>query len=505
MKEVSVGETPVLLARVDGKCYALSAHCTHYGAPLAEGYLSGDRIVCPWHHACFNARDGRLEEPPALDSLANYPIRIEGDEIFIDLPEGAPDRETPPMSKRSADDTRTFAIIGGGAAGYMAAQTLREDGFTGRIVMITRESRTPYDRPNLSKDYLHGHAEAEWMPLRPDQFYTEHDIDVLQGKEVTRVDTQARRIEFADGQKMDCDSILIATGGAPRHLQIPGSDLENVHVLRSFDSADAIIASAGNARNAVVIGASFIAMEAAFSLRERGLSVTVIAPDKVPFERTLGPEIGRMFQSVHESHGVKFQLGEHVKSLRGDSSIESVELSSGTIIDADLVVVGIGVTPATDFLFGTEKQKDNSVVVDEYLSLGNGVFAAGDIATFVDERTGQPTRIEHWRTALQQGRVAAKNMLGQQMRYDSVPFFWTTQFDATLNYVGHAAGWDTIHYQGQADKKEFLAFYIKDGAISAVAGMNRDRELAEWEEKFRLGRVPSPKELVREGASQAAV
>lgn len=505
MKEVQVDSTPVLLAKVDGRCYALAAHCTHYGAPLAEGYLSGDRIVCPWHHACFNARTGALEEPPALDSLAAYPIRIEGDNLFVDLPEGAPDRRTPPLTQRDAGDTRTFAIIGGGAAGYMAAQTLREEGFAGRLVIITRESRTPYDRPNLSKDYLHGHADPEWMPLRGDDFYAEHEIEVLFNKEVTDVDPKSRQITFADGQTMDCDALLIATGGEPRRLQLPGGDLKNVFVLRSFDSADSIIAAAEGVKKAVVIGASFIAMEAAFSLTERGLDVTVIAPDKVPFERTLGPEIGRLFQSVDEANGVKFRLGEHVTALNGETNVDGVELESGDVVNADLVIVGIGVSPATGFLRDFEKQKDGSVKVDDFMSLGNNIFAAGDIATYVDVRTGEPTRIEHWRTALQQGRLAAKNMLGRQVRNDSVPFFWTTQFDLTLNYVGHASGWDSIEFQGDVGKKDFLAFYIKNGIVSAVAGMNRDRELDVWEERFRLKRVPSPSELANENVNRAAV
>lgn len=505
MKEVQVGTTPVLLARVGRKCYALAAHCTHYGAPLAEGHLSGDRIVCPWHHACFNARTGALEEPPALDSIASYPIRIENDNVFVDLPEGLPDRETPAMVRRDENDSRMFMIIGGGAAGYMAAQTLREEGFTGRITMVTRESRAPYDRPNLSKDYLHGHADPEWMPLRGDDFYAEHEIEVMFDLNVTSIDAASRRITFADAETMDCDSVLIATGAEPRRLQVLGNDLKNVFVLRSFDSADSIIAAAEGAKNAVVIGASFIAMETASSLRERGLSVTVIAPDRVPFERTLGPEIGRLFQSVHESNGVNFRLGEHVNALHGKGKVDGVTLASGEQIRADLVIVGIGVSPATEFLDGFERQKDGSVVVDEYMSLGNGIFAAGDIAAFNDLRTGTPTRIEHWRTALQQGRVAAKNMLGKQIRNDSVPFFWTTQFDVTLNYVGHAAGWDTIQYQGDIEKKDFLAFYIKDGNITAIAGMDRDRELAVWEERFRLGRVPSPADLSDETVNRAAV
>ena len=487
MKEVQAGTTPVLLARVDGTCYALAAHCTHYGAPLAEGYLSGDRIVCPWHHACFNARNGNLEEPPALDSLANYPVRIEGDSVFVDMPAGAEDRRTPEMvSPDPKVDARTFVIIGGGAAGYVAAQTLREDGFKGRIVMITPEDRKPYDRPNLSKDYLQGTAEPEWMPLRSDDFYSEHGIEVVQGK-VTNISNHKKELHLESGETLEFDKLLVATGGVPRTLNLPGSDLRNILVLRSFDSADEIIAAVENVQNVAVIGASFIGMEAAFSLTKRGKSVTVIAPDNVPFQKTLGPEIGGLFKKVHEENGVIFSLGSGVKGFEGEGTVNKVRLESGESIDADVVIVGVGVRPATDFLEGFELHKDGGVIADQYLSIGPDIHAAGDIAHFPDARTGESTRIEHWRTALQQGRVAAHNMAGKPTPFTQVPFFWTTQFDVTLNYVGHATGWDEIRYEGDLDSKDFLAFYLRAGSVVAVAGMNRDRELDIWEEKFRTG------------------
>lgn len=492
MKEVQAGTTPVLLARVNGKCYALGAHCTHYGAPLAEGALSGDRIVCPWHHACFNAATGNMLEPPALDSLPNYPVRIVGDDIFVDVADPDVDRRTPEMSKSDpSEDQRVFVILGGGASGYMAAQTLREDGFKGRIVLVTRENRLPYDRPNLSKDYLHGHAEAEWMPLRSDDFFAEHNIEVLFDKEVTKLDPSSRTIQFGDGDSMSYDSVLIATGGIPRKLDLPGSDLGNIFVLRTFDNADEVIASAENAKRAVVIGASFIGMEAAFSLTERGISVTVVAPDKVPFEKTLGPEIGKLFQNVHEKHGVTFRLGENVKGFEGNKDVDAVLLESGDRIETDLVLVGIGVQPATKFLSGANLRKDGGVVTDDHLSLGDSIYASGDIAHFPDARTGETIRIEHWRTALQQGRTAAHNMAGKRTMFSSVPFFWTTQFDVTLNYVGHAKDWDEIIFQGDLSKRDFLAFYVKDHKVLAAAGMNRDKELAYLEELIRLNRMYS--------------
>src|SRR6476620_6834725 len=312
MKEVSVGETKVLLARTGDRCHAVGANCTHYGAPLVDGALVGDRIICPWHHACFRASTGDLLEPPALDSLPNYPVEIRGDEIFIELPAEPTDRRTPALSRAVPDvDNRVVIIVGGGAAGFAAAQTLREDDFAGRIVMVTREDRTPYDRPNLSKDYLQGHAEPEWMPLRPDEFFEEHDIELLRGREATALDTSAKELKLNDGSTLGYDSLLLAMGGAPRRLNLANSNLANIHVLRSFDDADAIVAATEGANNVVIVGASFIGMEAASSLKQRGLAVTVVAPDAVPFGKTLGPEIGKMLQSLHEYNGVKFRLGAH--------------------------------------------------------------------------------------------------------------------------------------------------------------------------------------------------
>lgn len=495
MKEVSANGTRILLARVGNEFHAVGATCPHYGAPLVEGALCGTRVVCPWHHACFDVTTGNLEEPPALDSLARYDVRVEDGRVFARVPEEAEDRRVPRMSRRDASDTRQFVIIGAGAAGYAAAQTLREDGFGGRVVVITREERAPYDRPNLSKDYLNGHAEPEWMPLRPDEFYKEHDIELVCEKRVTRVDALSKTITFDDGETRGYDALLLATGGATRRLNIPGSDLKNVCLLRSFCDADAIIETANRASRVVVVGASFIGMEAAASLRERGLNVTVVAPSREPFETTLGPEVGALFRRVHEARGVKFKLGSIVYHFEGNGRVEAVTLDSGERIEADMVVVGVGVHPATDFLEGIRLREDGGIDVDEYLRAADDLYAAGDIACFPCPRTGERMRIEHWRTAQQQGRVAAHNMAGRSVAYDGVPFFWTRQFDAGLLYVGHASGWDEIVWQGDLAAQDFLAFYVKDGRVLAVAGMNRDRDMAAFEELFRLGLLPQAAQL----------
>ena len=502
MKEVSVAETRVLLARVGDRFHAVSAACPHYGAPLVEGVLSGERVVCPWHHACFNVTDGELEEPPALDALVSYDVRVEDEHVYVSIPEKTQDRRTPPMAAYDpAADPRRFVIIGAGAAGYAAAQTLREEGFRGRVCMITREDRAPYDRPNLSKDYLHGHAEPEWMPLRSDEFFDEHGIELFRNKEVTRVDARLKMITFEGGDTLGYDALLIATGGSPVRLNIPGSDLKNICSLRSFADADSIISLADSSSRVVVIGASFIGMEAAYSLRERGLEVTVIAPSKEPFESTLGQEVGALFRRLHESHGVRFKLGSIIYSFEGSHKVEAVVLDSGERIETNMVVVGVGVRPSTSFLEGVALDEDGGVMVDSRLRAAEGLYAAGDIACFPDPRARTRAQIAHWRTAEQQGRVAARNMAGRDEPFDSVPFFWSRQFDAGLLYVGYAPAWDYIIYRGEVSSRDFLAFYVKDNRVLAVAGMNRDREMAAAEELMRLGCMPTPGQIKINGLS----
>jgi apoptosis-inducing factor 3 len=498
MKQVDADGVAVLLANVDGTFYAVGATCTHYGAPLADGVLCGTRIVCPWHHACFDVTTGDRLEPPAMDALPRYETRVENDKVFVRVPSEATDRRTPGMAALDATaDARTFVILGAGAAGYAAAQTLREDGFRGRVVMITREDRFPYDRPNLSKDYLNGHAQPEWMPLRPDEFFAEHGIELMLGREVVAADAGTKTVAFAEGEPLSYDALLVATGGEARRLPVPGADLGNVFTLRSFDDADAIISALEGAAHAVIVGASFIAMEAAASLVARGIAVTIVAPESVPFERTLGPAVGSMFGAIHAEKGVTFRLGASVAGFEGNGKVEEVVLASGDRLDADIVLVGAGVRPATSYLKGVEVADDGAVLVDNRLRAADGVWAAGDVASFVDPRTGERTRIEHWRTAQQQGRVAAHNMAGRDADYDSVPFFWTMQFDGGLQYVGHATAWDDVIVHGEIAARDFLAFYVKDNRVRAVAGTSRDRDLCAIEELMREGRMPDA-DILRE-------
>ncbi len=497
MKTISVGDgQEILLSRINDKFYATAAYCTHYGAPLADGVLSGDRIVCPWHHACFNVKSGALEEPPARDSLQSYKVKIDGDDVKVLMPDSPDGAVLPDMAVPDYDsDRRTFVIIGGGAAGNAAAQAMREAGYAGKIIMITHENRAPYDRPNLSKDYLQGTAEAAWMPLRPDEFYKEHGIELLFDKRVKNLDTASKKIQFEGGGEMSYDKILIATGGIPVKPKIKGAELKNIFYLRSFDDSDAIIKASEKAKEAVVVGASFIGMEAAHSLSERKLKVTVVAPESTPFEKVFGKEIGHLFKKNHEDNGIQFKLGRTVKSFDGNGQVKAVGLDNGDKISADIAVIGIGVKPATGFIGGLDLQKDGGIKVDEYLSVGADVYAAGDIASVPYKFSGTNLRIEHWRTAEQQGRAAGMNMAGQNIAFNGVPFFWTSQAGITLNYSGHAKEWDEIIYKGDVAGGNFLAYYIKDGKVTAAAGVNKDKEIDAVEELFRLGKMPGAEKV----------
>lgn len=499
MKQVAAGETNILVARVEGTYYAVGATCPHYGAPLASGVLCGRRLVCPWHQACFDVTTGGLLEPPALDGLPRFDVRVADGRITVTVPAA---RSEPEVAEPSATvDTvhgRVFVVVGGGAAGNAAAETLRQEGFRGRLVMITREDRLPYDRPNLSKDYLAGHAEPEWMPLRTDEFYDALAIEVWRGREVLALDAIAKTLTLDDGISLGYVAALVATGASARRPPIAGIELANVLTLRGFDDADAIVQATEDASHAVVVGASFIGMEAAASLVERGLSVTIVAPSSAPFEKTLGRAIGEMFRALHEGRGVHFELGTRVVRFEGESVVERVVLENGKSLAADLVIVGAGAEPATGFLRGVTLDSGGGVVVDEHLCAGDGLYAAGDIARFPDPRTGELARIEHWRTAEQQGRVAAHNMVGDVTRYTAVPFFWTTQYGASLQYVGHASRWDEILFDGDVAGRDFLALYVKDGRCIAAAGCNRDAQMGAIAEALRLDRMPSA-DTVRRG------
>ena len=487
MRQVETEDGKLLLIREGEAIHAVVAICPHAGGPLAEGVRHGGRIVCPWHKASFCIRTGAVLEPPAVDPLARYDVRVADGRILVRKPAAEP-------AAAPAADPRCFVMIGGGGAGAVAAQTLREIGFAGRIVMLDRENRVPYDRTLLSKYFLSGEPGGEKSPLQVQSFYRRQGIE-RRTAEVTRLDPQARRITCADGSTLYYDAALLATGGAAAPPDIPGAGLANVFLLRDRADADAILAQAERSERAVVLGASFIGMEVAASLRERGLDVTVIGKDAAPFERQLGARVGNAFRALHERRGVRLRLGAKIAAIEGDGTVRGVRLESGDTLDADLVVIGFGIRPATGFVEGVPRNADGGIPVDAHLRAAAGLYVAGDIASFPHRGDAAPIRVEHWRVAQQHGRIAALNMAGQATRYTAVPVFWTIQYLKRLDYIGHAPQWDEVVVHGDLGKPEFLAYYVKDGRVAAAAGLDRDRDTAALVELMTMRRNWSPASL----------
>ncbi len=497
MRKVVVDEdTTVLLTRIDGYFHAIGGCCTHYDAPLDEGVLAGTQVICPWHQAVFDAMSGKSEEPPALDDVPRYDVVEKDGTVTIRIPVGEKDDsgEKPPLPGMGSDD-RIFVIIGGGAAGDSAAASLRDHGFGGDIVMISGDDRLPYDRTILNKTYLRGMADENQLPLRSMDFYEDRNIRLMLKTDATGIDHGAGTVSVSDGNDIGYDRLLIATGGRPRMLDIPGAELDNIHTLRSFGDAEAFLEAAEHAEHVLIAGAGFIGLESAFSLTDRGCAVTVVAPEELPFGPLFGEETGELFLRLHMERGVRFRLGHTVKAFDGDTRVDAAILDDDEEIPVDMVLVAIGIAPNTDFCDGVKKGDDGSIVVDNRLSAGNGIYAAGDVARFPDHVTGAPIRIEHWRTAQQLGALAGRNMLGENAPFDGVPFFWSSQLGLHFRYTGHAETWDRIHVDGDIMRKDFAAYYEKDGVITAVSAINRDRQMAAARELLRRRAMPDIAEL----------
>ena len=466
-----VGDAAVILIRTGSQFFALGATCSHWGGPLAEGLVRDGAIQCPLHHACFSLETGAPLAAPAMNPVNCYEVIVERDRARVGAVKPPARRDPRPLVKPTS-----VVIVGAGAAGKSAAEWLRKEGYGGEITLIGDDPSDPVDRPNLSKDYLAGQAQAEWIPLRDEAFYREHRIDLIRGVKVTGLDLAGKDVRLSDGRGIQYGSLLLATGAEPIRLAIPGSDSPHVHTLRSLANSDALIASVADESAVVVIGASFIGLEVAAALRSRDKDVTVVAPEPVPLGKVLGPEVGAFVRRVHEAHGIRFHLGRKPVAIER----ERVTLDDGTELEARVVVMGVGVRPRTALAEASGIAVDRGILVNEYFrTSAPDVFAAGDVARY--PYLGQKVRIEHWVVAERQGQAVAAAMVGRGHPFRDVPFFWSTHFDSTIRYLGHAERWDSIEIKGSLDGGSAFISYRADGLVQAVAGLNRDHALLEAE------------------------
>jgi NADPH-dependent 2,4-dienoyl-CoA reductase/sulfur reductase-like enzyme/nitrite reductase/ring-hydroxylating ferredoxin subunit len=457
---------PVILVRQGDRLFATGAVCTHYSGPLAEGLVVGETIRCPLHHARFSLRTGEAEGAPALNPVSCFNVRRQGDMVMIDGKKAADFRVACPLNPSSV------VVVGAGAAGAACADMLRAKGFAGPVTLAGDEEPGPVDRPNLSKDFLAGTAGEDWIPLRTREYYESIKVDLVTGDPVVRISPAERQVSLRSGRTLSYGALLLATGAEPRSLPIEGANLPHVHRLRTLADSKAIVAKAQSVRSCAVIGSGFIGLEVAASLRHRGLAVSVIGQDSVPLINILGAELGRFIQDLHQRHGVRFFMDAKPRAIRADR----VDIGDGQFVEAELVIMGVGVSPRTSLAETAGVTVDNGVIVGETLRTSAAdVFAAGDVARYPEAVSGEPARIEHWVVAERQGQAVARSMLGIGGAYREAPFFWSQHYDVTISYVGHASSWESCEIRGDLDKHDACAIYRRNGKTIAVATIGRDR------------------------------
>ena len=479
----------VVLVRTGADVRALGATCTHYGGPLGEGLVVGATLRCPWHHARFDLRTGEALGAPALNPIACFEVERRGDRVMVGPRRSLPEHDAPSSSPAAV------VIVGAGAAGAAAAERLRRLGCQGSITLVGDEAPGPVDRPNLSKDYLAGTAPEEWLPLRPPAFYDKIGVELRIGDAAVGLDPTRRTVALASGHALVYDALLLATGAEPARLAIDGATQTHVFTLRTLADSRGIIAAAGRARRAVVVGSSFIGLETAASLRTRGLEVAVVSRDRLPLGRILGEDLGRFVQQLHEGHGVRFHFEASPRAIRPDG----VELEDGRMLAADLVVLGVGVRPRTALAEKAGLRVADGIVVDDFLrSSAPRIWAAGDGARYPEARLRKPVRIEHWVVAERQGQAVARDMLGLGAPFRDVPFFWSQHYDVTLSYVGHADSWDAIEVAGSLAERDAAVVYRHAGRALAVVTVGRDRQSLAIEAALERGDEAEVETLLRQ-------
>lgn len=483
-----VGEEPVLLVRKEGEFLAIGAKCSHYGGPLEKGLIVGETVHCPWHHSCFDLRTGEAIKAPALNAIPAWHVEVCDGKAYVT------DKKPAVIKPRVGTEDQRFVIIGAGAAGTAAAVMLRRQGFQGTISLISEDKSLPYDRPNLSKDYLAGNAPESWIPLYDEDFYKQNKIHVELAVTAERVDSHRRTVHLTNGKTFRYDRCLIATGGTPIVPPIPGINTDKVYFLRTLQDSRRIIARTSWANKVVIIGAGFIGLEVAASLRMRNMEVHVVAPEGEPLMKQLGVHVGSHIKKLHEAHGVHFHLGHSVKEIRE----RSILLDDDQSIDCDFIIVGTGIHPNTSLAEKAGCWTENGILVNEYLETSvPGIFAAGDIARWPDRRSQRSIRVEHWEVAERHGQVAALNMLGDRVRFQDVPFFWTQHYDVTFGYIGFADRFDRMDVIGDMDSENFAVAYYEDQRIGALLTVGRDIESLMVEEALSHFDDDGVKEIVK--------
>lgn len=515
MKLYKANSQELLLVKERDEVFAFGTKCTHYGAPLEKGFFCKGKVYCPWHGACFDTKTGDIEEFPALDPIASYPVRVEvaTGEVKVSLSVGSGERPAAKaLCRRNRTNTDSVVIIGSGASGHSCAETLRQEGFTGNVVLVTKEKYLPYDRTKVTKAMS---LSAAKLALRSEEYYQKGDINIMRSVSVDGVDVEAKSVLLSNGNTLSFTHLVIATGGRPRPLPCPGTHLSQVYLLRTPDEANAV-AEAADQRHVVIVGTSFISMEAAAFLVDRAASVTVVGRSSAPFSNVFGAFIGKRLQAMHEEKGVRFVLDAEVSELRGDEDgrLTEVELTSGQTLAADLVVSGLGVVPCTDFLRDSDVRLDRRgyVPVDQFMRTNcKDVYATGDIASFPmgggggDGLDSALVNVGHWQMALHHGRTAALAILGRPTAIDrtAVPFFWSSMFGKSVRFCGWPAhSVDDVVVHGDVDQLHFAAFYCApDGRVSAVATMNFDPLAIQFAALLREGGVLTKQDVVDDAKS----